>query len=315
MRLLARRAADAFCKGDEAAAAESLQASQRFLGDHLLAWAPSLCRALEVSAPESVYAKAACVLERFMKVDRDVLDARSRTQWPCRSRDLSMQKRPNTTGRKRGCGEADRGVVGGGAFRGDVPQGDQARARRVRRSGHRAGRRCIRTGQGVWLGLSGCGNRSCSCRQKNILAFSLFVIVMFQGVLSDGAWLKRALLPIRGELSIIACILSLGHVTVFGTAYLERMAFARDLLSPFGVLAVAAAVCVVALMVPLFVTSFKVVRSRMAARSWKSCRRSRTRSSCCCSCIWPCSWGRLRCKAGGIPGSRWRRTASFFLPM
>ena len=73
MRLLARRAADAFCKGDEPAAAESLQASQRFLGDHLLAWAPSLCRALEVSAPESVYAKAACVLERFMKVDRDVL--------------------------------------------------------------------------------------------------------------------------------------------------------------------------------------------------------------------------------------------------
>lgn len=68
-----RRAADAFCKGDEPAAAESLQASQRFLGDHLLAWAPSLCRALEVSAPESVYAKAACVLERFMKVDRDVL--------------------------------------------------------------------------------------------------------------------------------------------------------------------------------------------------------------------------------------------------
>lgn len=105
--------------------------------------------------------------------------------------------------------------------------------------------------------------------QKNILAFSLFVIVMFLGVLSDGSWLKRALLPIRGELSIIACILSLGHVIVFGTAYLERMAFARDLLSPFGFLAVAAAVCVVALMVPLFVTSFKIVRSRMAARSWK----------------------------------------------
>ena len=61
-----------------------------------------------------------------------------------------MQKRPNTTGRKRGCGEADRGVVGGGAFRGDVPQGDQARARRVLRSGHRAG--CVASvWDGVWL--------------------------------------------------------------------------------------------------------------------------------------------------------------------
>ena len=105
--------------------------------------------------------------------------------------------------------------------------------------------------------------------QKNIFAFSLFTVVMFIGVLPNESALRKALAPIRGELSIIACILSLGHMLVFGYAYFGRM---FGLGAPLGGLYFAAALIalvVAVVMAPLFLTSFKAVRSRMSAHAWK----------------------------------------------
>lgn len=55
--------------------------------------------------------------------------------------------------------------------------------------------------------------------QKCLLPLALFVVVMYIGVLDRGSracmWLK----PVRAELSIVAWLLSLGHVAVYGATY------------------------------------------------------------------------------------------------
>ena len=60
--------------------------------------------------------------------------------------------------------------------------------------------------------------------QKCLLPLALFVVVMYIGVLDRGSracmWLK----PVRAELSIVAWLLSLGHVAVYGATYLPRIA-------------------------------------------------------------------------------------------
>lgn len=45
-----------------------------------------------------------------------------------------------------------------------------------------------------------------------LVGISLFVIVMYIGALGDGNRIRRMLMPIRGELSVMACILTFGHV-------------------------------------------------------------------------------------------------------
>ncbi|NTU89312.1 MAG: hypothetical protein HGA54_05305, partial [Actinobacteria bacterium] len=59
--------------------------------------------------------------------------------------------------------------------------------------------------------------------QKCTLALALFIVVMFIGVLPRNSkaciWLK----PIRAELSIIAWILSLGHMAVYLESYIPKI--------------------------------------------------------------------------------------------
>ena len=55
--------------GGEDALIGALRASRRFLGEHLLVWAPSFCRKLKDAAPDSLYAKAAIALLAFMQAD------------------------------------------------------------------------------------------------------------------------------------------------------------------------------------------------------------------------------------------------------
>ena len=60
--------------------------------------------------------------------------------------------------------------------------------------------------------------------QKCTLSLALFVVVMYIGVFARDSKVKRWLRPIRAELSIIAWILSLGHMAVYLVSYLPRMA-------------------------------------------------------------------------------------------
>ena len=104
------------------------------------------------------------------------------------------------------------------------------------------------------------------------LACALFIAVMFASAVPNGSGFMRTVMPIRGELSILASILTLGHNIAFGRTYFVRLFQSAPM--PGNVLA--AAICsllMIAIMLPLFITSFKRVRRRMKPGNWKRLQR------------------------------------------
>ena len=108
---------------------------------------------------------------------------------------------------------------------------------------------------------------------RSALSTSLFVAVMYANAVPNGSGLMKAIMPVRGELSIIACILTLGHNVSYGMTYF-RLLFVSPSRLPANQLA--AAVCslvMLCIMLPLFITSFKCVRKKMKGSSWKKLQR------------------------------------------
>ena len=104
------------------------------------------------------------------------------------------------------------------------------------------------------------------------LGGALFIAVMFAAAVPNGSRYMRLVMPIRGELSIIASILTLGHNIAFGRTYFVRL-FAGTAL-PFPILCAAiCSLCMIVIMLPLFITSFRCVRRRMKPKSWKWLQR------------------------------------------
>ena len=106
--------------------------------------------------------------------------------------------------------------------------------------------------------------------QRCALAFLLFTVVMFVGVLGEGNPLRTHLMPIRRQLSILACIFACGHIAFYGASYLPRLAsaFSGNLAFSLGLAAL-----ITALMAVLWVTSAKRVKHAMTAVNWKRVQR------------------------------------------
>lgn len=102
---------------------------------------------------------------------------------------------------------------------------------------------------------------------KCTLALALFVIVMFIGVFSRESKVRKWLQPIRAELSIIAWILSLGHMVVYLASYATRVLAGYVDGAVFVALVVALVLFV--LLLVLGVTSFRLVKRRMNSTVWK----------------------------------------------
>ena len=102
--------------------------------------------------------------------------------------------------------------------------------------------------------------------QKCMLALALFAVVMLIGVFSRDSRVGRWLRPIRAELSIIAWILSLGHMAVYLASYLPRLGGVNK-----GAVMISFVVALVlfALLLVLGFTSFNVVKKRMKKDTWK----------------------------------------------
>lgn len=108
--------------------------------------------------------------------------------------------------------------------------------------------------------------------QKCTLPLALFVVVMYIGVLPRESRAFQWLKPVRAELSIVAWLLSLGHMAVYLESYLPRILAG----GPFDgnvVAAFALAVVLLALLVVLGVTSFNFAKKRMRAETWKKVQR------------------------------------------
>jgi DMSO/TMAO reductase YedYZ heme-binding membrane subunit len=109
---------------------------------------------------------------------------------------------------------------------------------------------------------------------KGTISLALFTIVMYTGVFNNSFKFKKNLMAIRGELSIIACILTLGHNVLYGMYFFPTFFTNMQSLSIFKIIATLLSLTMICLMIPLMITSFKSVRKRMPYKSWKRIQRS-----------------------------------------
>ena len=107
--------------------------------------------------------------------------------------------------------------------------------------------------------------------RRCMVALSLFALVMLIGVLPKGsrpdAWLR----PVRAELSIVACILCLGHMCAYLAPYAVRAASGS--MEPPMLVSFVVALVLFVLVLVLGGTSFGFVKQRMHARTWKAVQR------------------------------------------
>lgn len=108
--------------------------------------------------------------------------------------------------------------------------------------------------------------------QRGGLGVAFFVLVMYIGVLPRAGTASKWLRPIRAELSIIACILIAGHMAVFLPSYAPLL-FAGKLAKGNVIGALIVALCLLALVVVLGITSFRFVKRHMTAQTWRKIQR------------------------------------------
>ncbi len=109
---------------------------------------------------------------------------------------------------------------------------------------------------------------------KSTLSTAIFVIVMYTGAFKNGSKLIKFLMPIRAELSIIAGILTLAHNISFGKNHFVNLFTAPETMSTNMKAAAGVSIILIAIMVPLLITSFPMVRKSMKPKAWKSLQRT-----------------------------------------
>jgi DMSO/TMAO reductase YedYZ heme-binding membrane subunit len=104
--------------------------------------------------------------------------------------------------------------------------------------------------------------------QKGHLAVALFALVMYAGAFAEGSRLRKAFMPIRAELSIVASILVCGHFLPYLRNYLTLIADPLAL-KPSVTASLAIACLLLLLLIPLATTSFNIIKRRMGIRAWR----------------------------------------------
>ncbi len=109
--------------------------------------------------------------------------------------------------------------------------------------------------------------------QRGAFSTATFIIVMFLGTITKHNAHTIKLLKIRGELSIIGCILAFAHNIIFGVVYFPALIWNRQALNGTKLVAVFLTIILLVLMIPLFLTSFQCIRRKMRPKSWKRLQR------------------------------------------
>jgi len=106
---------------------------------------------------------------------------------------------------------------------------------------------------------------------RGALGTAFWAAVMWAGALPNGSAPIKKLMPIRGELSITAAILTFSHIITYGMTYITNLIKGRTG-SDF-VLTSIVCLAMVLIMTPLTVMSFKAVRKKMSPQTWKKIQR------------------------------------------
>lgn len=106
---------------------------------------------------------------------------------------------------------------------------------------------------------------------KGQLSMAMFIFVMW-APLFDGS-LKSKLMRIRGELSIMASLLIFGHNIGYAKTYFVLLISDPSRLEIHSLCAAIISLILIAILIPLFITSFKCVRKTMSSKTWKRIQR------------------------------------------
>lgn len=109
--------------------------------------------------------------------------------------------------------------------------------------------------------------------KRGALPTAMFMVVMYMGALDAKKPSVSKLLNIRGELSIIACILTLGHNIIYGKKQFVNLFTNPSEMPTQAFIASIISIIMILIMVPLMITSFKAVRKKMRAVQWKNLQR------------------------------------------
>lgn len=110
--------------------------------------------------------------------------------------------------------------------------------------------------------------------QQGMVATSLFIIVMYCGVFSEQSAVRRAIGPIRTELSLMACVLALAHCLNYLTSYLGALTAHIQALAANQLASLSVALVLLVLLAVLGITSIRYVKRRMRAATWKNVQRA-----------------------------------------
>lgn len=112
---------------------------------------------------------------------------------------------------------------------------------------------------------------------KGSLAAALWCIVMWAGALPNGSAPIKKIMPIRGELSILASAVTLSHIITYGIQYIKTISnnikLGRSFTTEF-ILTCVTVIILTLIMLPLAVMSFKKIRKKMNPKTWKNIQRS-----------------------------------------
>ena len=111
---------------------------------------------------------------------------------------------------------------------------------------------------------------------RGALGAAFWAVVMWAGALPNGSAPIKKLMSVRGELSITAAVLTLAHIITFGMQYIRNIIDGRtgsgDAYRDF-VITCILSISMTMIMVPLAIMSFKAVRKKMNAKTWKKIQR------------------------------------------
>lgn len=107
---------------------------------------------------------------------------------------------------------------------------------------------------------------------RGTLAGALFILVMVASI-CPAAKLRGLLLRTRGEMAIIAALLTLIHNISYGKNYFVALFTKISDLDAPRIFAAVLSLVMIVLLIPLTVTSFMVIRKKMNPKKWKSLQR------------------------------------------
>ncbi len=106
---------------------------------------------------------------------------------------------------------------------------------------------------------------------RGALGAAFWAVVMWAGALPNGSAPIKKIMPVRGELSITAAILTFSHIITYGLQYIMNLINGRTG-SDFIITSILS-LAMVLIMTPLTVISFKKIRKKMNAKTWKKIQR------------------------------------------